>query len=44
MINSFSGLGSKCYVLNRCRFDGTEIASGRIGGLAPERMPPPCLS
>jgi hypothetical protein len=44
MINSFIGLGIIIYELNRFRLDGTEIASGRIGGVAPERMPPPCLS
>jgi hypothetical protein len=44
MINNFIGLGTICYVLSRSRFDGTEIASRRIGGLALERMGPPCLS
>ena len=44
MINDFIGLGIIRYVLNRFRLDGTEIASGRIDGLVPERMPLPCLS
>jgi hypothetical protein len=40
MINSFNGLGILCYVLSGFRLDGTEIASGRVGGLTPERMTP----